>query len=198
MSNLYNIANYKNKIIHLLLKNKNFIKLMNPEPSKCKDLDIIDVLLGGEWTINGKKYEEQGQVFDHNFVDDTTVEEKTFVFVETDIEYVRNNMFADFNLYICIFTAKNLVRLTDISKPTVKEIKDMGYFASTNGNRIDVLCDLVDRIINGNENIEGIGTVQPDSRAYVTQYCPNNKYYGKCLKYNITNYIEEEDECEYN
>lgn len=171
---------------------------MNPEPSKCEDLDIIDVLLGGEWNINGKKYEEQGQVFDHNFVDDTTVEEKTFVFVETDVDYVRNNMFANFNLYICIFTSKNLVRLTDMSKPTPKEVKNMGYFASTNGNRIDVLCDIVDRIINGNEHIQGIGTVQPDPRAYVTQYCPNNKYYGKCLKYNIDNYIEGEDECEYN
>lgn len=104
-------------------------------------------------------------------------------------------MFADFSLYICIFTAKKLVRLTDVTKPTAKEVKDMGFFASTNGNRIDVLCDIVDRIINGNKKIEGIGIVQPDPRSYVTQYCPNNKYYGKCLKYNITNYIEEEDEC---
>ena len=197
MSNLYNIASYKNKIINLLLKNEAFVKLINPEPSECKDLDIYDVLLGGEWIINGVRHEEQGHIFDHNFVDDTTTDEKTFVFVETNIEYIRNDMFADFSLFICIFTSRNLVRLTDITAPTTAEVKKMGYFSGENGNRIDVLCDIIDRTINGNTKIPGIGVVQPDSRAYVTQYCPNNKYYGKCLKYNITNYIDNGDEiCE--
>lgn len=50
------------------------------------------MLLGGTWFFNGKKYEEQGQVFDHNFVDDTTVEEKTFVFVETDIDAIHEHV----------------------------------------------------------------------------------------------------------
>ena len=59
MSNIYYAASYKNKIINLLLKNKDFIKLMNPTPSECEDLDIVDVLIGGEWIINGKKWEEQ-------------------------------------------------------------------------------------------------------------------------------------------
>lgn len=196
MSNLYNIANYKNKIILLLLKNKDFIKLINPSPSKCEDLDIIDVLLGGEWIINGKKYEEQGQIFDYNFVDDTITEEKTFIFVETDIDYIRNNMFVDFNLYVCIFTAKKLVRLSDISKPSVKEVKNMGYFAGTNGNRIDILCDIVDKTISGNNRIPGIGTVKPYERGYVKQYCPNNKFYGKCLHYTVSNYLDNEsDNC---
>lgn len=191
MSNLYNIASYKNKIINLLLKNESFIKLINPEPSKCNDLDIIDVLLGGEWIIDGEKYTEQGYIFDHNFVDETTTEEKTFVFVESDIEYMRNEMFADFSLFICIFTSKKLVRITDISKPSVKEVKEMGYFSGRNGNRIDILCDIVDQTINGNIKIPGVGVIKPDARAYVTQYCPNNKYYGKCLKYKITNYIQD-------
>lgn len=86
MANLYYSASYKNKIINLLLKNKDFIKLINPTPSECEDLDIIDVLIGGTWFINGKKYEEQGHIFDYNFVDETTTEQKTFVFVETDID----------------------------------------------------------------------------------------------------------------
>lgn len=196
MSNLYNLASYKNKIIDLLLKNKDFIKLINPIPNECSDIDIIDVLLGGEWIIDGKKYEEQGYIFDHNFVNDTITEDKTFVFVETDIEYVKNGMFADFNLFICIFTSKNLIRLTECTYPTVKEIKNMGYFAGRYGNRIDILCDIVDRTINGNGKIPGVGTVSPDDRNYITQYCPLNRYYGKCLKYKITNLIEENDICE--
>lgn len=195
MANLYYAASYKNRIINLLLRNKNFIKLINPKPSECEDLDIADVLIGGTWFINGKEYKEQGHIFDYNFVNETTTDKKTFVFVETDIDTVRNNIFTDFNLYVCIFTSKDLVRITNETIPTVKEVKDMGYFASTYANRIDVLCDIVDRILNGTDKIQGIGDVQPSSRGYITMYCPNNNYYGKCLKYNISNLNEIEDGC---
>lgn len=51
MSNLYTAADYKYKIINLLLKNKNFIKLISPEESECPELDIVDVLLGGKCTL---------------------------------------------------------------------------------------------------------------------------------------------------
>jgi len=169
--------------------------LINPAPSKCADLDILDVLIGGEWIINGKKYKEQGHIFDYNFVDDTTTEEKTFVFVETDIDTIRDNMFTNFNLYVCIFSFKDLIRLTSNSIPTVKEIKDMGYFASTYANRVDVLCDIVDRTLNGTDKIYGIGDVEPAPRNHMTIYRPNNKYYGKCLKYTISNYNDTGDSC---
>jgi len=195
MSNLYYAASYKNRIINLLLKNENLIKLINPSPSKCKDLDIIDVLIGGKWLINGTEYEEQGHIFDYQFVNDTTKDKKTFIFVETDINNIRDNMFTDFNLYVCIFTDKDLVRLSDRSSPTVQEVRDMGYFAGTYANRIDVLCDIVDRILNGTDKIKGIGDVKPASPGYVTMYTPNRQYYGKCLKYRISNFNDKEDEC---
>lgn len=195
MSNLYVAAEYKNKIINLLIRNKDFVKLVNPSPSKCPDLDIADILLGGTWIINGQKYQEQGHVFDYDFVDDTTVEEKTFVFVETDIDTVIENTFMNFNLYIYIFADKSLVRLNNMSVPTAVEVKNMGYFANSHGNRIDVLCDIVDRTINGSDKIEGIGNVEPSKRYHLTRYNPNYKYYGKCLKYSITNYNSGGNEC---
>lgn len=195
MSNLYYAASYKNKIINLLLKNKNFIKLIDPKPSECDCINIIDVIIGGKWIYEGKKWEEQGHIFDYNFVNETTIADKTFVFVETDIDNVNQNMFVDFNLYVCIFTSKDLVRITDTSSPTVEEIKNMGYFASTYANRIDVLCDIVDETLNGTNKIPGIGNVKPAQRGYLTIYCPNNKFYGKCLKYHITNYNEGGDIC---
>lgn len=196
MSNLYVAAEYKNKIMNLLLRSQDFIKLINPKPSECEDIDIIDVLVGGTWFINGKKYEEQGHIFDYDFVNDTTSEQRTFIFVETDIDTIRDNMFTDFNLYICIFTDKNLVRLNKTSVPTAKQVKDMGYFATTtNGNRIDALCDCVDRILNGTEKIQGIGDVKPAPRSHMKPYVPNKNYYGKCLKYCITNYNPGGDTC---
>ena len=54
---------------------------------------------------------------------------------------------------------------------------------------------IVDGILNGTDNIKGIGDVEPASRGYVTMYCPNSKYYGKCLKYKISNLNIGGDEC---
>lgn len=196
MANLYYAAEYKNRIINLLLSNENFIKLINPTPSKCEDLDIVDVLLGGEWFIDGQKWEEQGHVFDYEFVNETTTDERTFIFVETDIKGVDKNLFTEFNLYVCIFAYKSLVRLSNDTSPSVKEVKEMGYFASTYANRIDVLCDIVDRILNGSDKLRTIGNIEPAERNYVTLYRPNSKYYGKCLKYTVSSLNEIEDTCE--
>ena len=196
MSNLYFASGYKNTIINLLINNNDFVKLINPKESECSKIKIRDVLLGGSWFIDGKKYEEQGHVFDYNFVDDTTTDEKTFVFVETDIDTVRQNIYTDFNLYVCIFTHKSLVRIMDDTIPSMNEVEEMGYNVGHYGNRVDILCDIVDNILNGNEKIRGIGTVEPASRGYVTMYCPNSKYYGKCLKYKISNLNMGGDSCE--
>ena len=196
MGNLYLSSDYKNTIISLLIKNENFVKLINPQPSKCSEIKIKDVLLGGTSIYDDVKYEEQGHVFDYNFVNETTTDEKTFVFVETDIDTVRQNMFTDFNLYICIFSAKSLVRITNDTVPSLTDIAEMGYKIPYHGNRVDILCDVVDGILNGNKKIKGIGDVEPASRGYVTMYCPNSKYYGKCLKYKISNLNMGGDSCE--
>lgn len=187
ISNLFTASNYKNTIINLLLKNKDFITLMTPQKPPNEMMTTEDMLLGGTWFLNGKKYEEQGQIFDHNFVDETTVEEKTFVFVETEIGSVQQNILVNFNLYVCIFTSKNLVRITDDTIPSINDVEMMGYNVGHYGNRVDILCDTVDRILNGNEKIRGIGDVSPAQRNFCTIYIPNNKYYGKCLKYTISN-----------
>ena len=195
---LYFSSLYKNRIINLLLKNKDFITLLSPTPSDCKDIDIIDVLVGGTWVINGVKHEEQGYIFDYNFANETTKEEKTFVFVETDIGSVTDNLFLDFNLYVHVFTDKKLIRLTSDTVPSVQDVKNMGYYAGTYANRIDVLCDVIDKTINGNNSIPGLGTIKPASRNFVSIYYPNNNYYGKCLKYHITNINDiEVDSCGY-
>lgn len=163
MSNLYYAASYKNKIINLLLANRNLIEFINPAAS------------------------EYDYIFDYDFTDDSTAEQKTFIIVETDIDTVRKNLFTDYNLYIYIFTAKELVRLSDKTSPTVDKVKEMGYSANQYANRIDVLCGIVDGILNGTDEIEGIGTLEPASSGYITRYQPNKNYYGKCLKYHISN-----------
>ena len=196
MGNLSIAADYKYKIINLLLKNNKFIQLVSPKESNCQDIDIIDVMLGGKWLINGEWYTEQGYIFDHDFVDDTVKEKKTFVFVDVDIPSVKKNIFMDFNLYVFVFTDKSLIRLNQWSSPTSQEVKKMGYFATdTYGNRIDALCDCIDETLNENEKIYGLGDVTPSPRNHLSTYRPNNQYYGKCLSYHITNYNAGGDQC---
>lgn len=196
MSNLSFIPIYKKKIINLILGNKLIIKLLNPAAPQNEELDTIDVLLGGEWIINGAKISEQGHVFDYDFVDNTVTQEKTFIFVDVNPDTVILNTFVEFDLYICIFCAKNLVRLTDYSSPSVGELSNSGYKIEERGNRIDILCDLVDTVVNGNEDIPSLGEIEPYPRGYVTNYSPQSKFYGKCLRYRVKN-SNETGECGY-
>ena len=100
---LHIVTEYKNKIMQLLISNENYRKLLSPEKSKCEELDEVDVIRGGEWIINEKKWTEQGHVFDHDFVDDAIKEKKVFTFVDANISSITNNMFIDFDLYIFPF-----------------------------------------------------------------------------------------------
>ena len=121
---------------------------------------------------------------------ETTKDVGAFVIVETAIEDIRQNMFTDFNIYVSIFASKELVRITDSTVPTVEQVKNMGYIAGTYGNRIDILCDIVDKQLNGKESLLGIGTLACSPKDFCTLYCPNDGYYGKRLKYTITNLHE--------
>lgn len=172
MSNLYYVSEYKNKIISLLLENKNFTTLINPASD---DGAIFDT-----------------HVFDYDFTNDNISDRKTFVFVETDIDAIRHNLFADCNLYVYVFTFKELVRLTESTAPNVSQVKNMGYYADTYANRIDVLCNIVDEIVNRNDSIKGITSIEPSGEEFCTLYSPNNNYYGKCLKYRISRLSDTE------
>ena len=90
--------------------------------------------------------------------------------------------------------------LSQIEFPKLKlfinDVEIMGYNCGHYGNRVDILCDTVDRILNRNKKIKGIGDIHPAPRGFCTIYSPNNKYYGKCLKYIISNLHEAEDNCE--
>lgn len=183
---------YKKRIIDLLLKDELIVKLINPTPNPLLD-DIIDVLTGGQWIVQGKQVKEQGHIFDHDFVDDTITEEKTFIFVETNIPYVSANCpLTDFYLYVTVFANNNLVNLTSSSMPKKSDMRKLGYI----GNRIDILCAVIDKILNGNNKI-GIGKVMPSDRNFTSIYKPKVGYYGKQLRYFVKGYNTERDSCDF-
>lgn len=201
LSTQYWTARYKNDIINLLLKNSFFIKLMNPTMPATDNLDEIDVLLGGKWEFNGTTYEEPGYIFDYVYADSTTSIAKTFVFVEAFPTTIENNFMTEFDLTIFVCTHKSLVRLYDsdifseTTCPTVQEVRDAGFYSKDRGNRVDTLCDCIDRIVNGNEFIKGIGSIKGNPRAYVQNFAPNEKFYGKVLRYRISNLVLDGDTC---
>ena len=181
---------YKERIIKLLLADDTVVKLINPTPNSL--LDIPEVLLGGEWNINGKLIKEQGHIFDHDFVDDTITEQKTFIFVETQVPSIDKYKpyLVDINLYISVFADNRLVRLSDKTAPTKGEMKKLGF----HGNRIDMLCARVDELLNGRDNI-GLGDIKPYERSYTSVYKPKVGYYGKMLHYYVKGYNTENNEC---
>lgn len=189
MEILSNVSRYKNKIINLFLNDPFIVRLINPKPSECPDMDSIDVLLGRDLIVGDKKWSEPGHIFDYDFVDDTITQEKTFLFVDIDVDSVERTMFAGFDLSVYVLTSKSLVRLNDSTTPTVEEVEQNGYFAGRYGNRVDTLCAAVDRLLNGNSDF-GIGDVTPAPQGYYVPYCPNSHFYGKRLKYRVKVYNE--------
>lgn len=181
---------YKERIIKLLLADETIIKLINPTPNPL--LDISEVLLGGEWNINGEQIKEQGHIFDHDFVDDTVTEQKVFIFVETQVPTIDayNPYLVDINLYISIFADNRLIDLTDRTSPTKGEMKKLDF----HGNRIDMLCAEVDDILNGKSDI-GLGNIQPCTRNFSSIYKPKVGYYGKILHYYVKGFNVGDDEC---
>lgn len=192
--NLYYMGKYKSKILSLLVNSKDVVDLINPiiKPGYEQYFSIDDILLGGTYEItksNGsEKMEIQGHLFDYLFVPDTTTEEKVFVCTEVLVDDIADNIFNNFIMYIHVFASKSLIRLDSFSTPKSIDMKKRGF----TGNRIDMLCDAIDRTLNGNTSF-GIGDVSLIPRNPISLYLPNDKYYGKVLKYSVKNYIDTEN-----
>lgn len=192
MSNLSFIGDYKDKVIKLLINNPDIVELLNPivNPKYSEIIDKIDVLLGGEWRIGDEMHYEKGHIFDYNFITDRTDDVKSFIFVEVIVDNVYDAAITNFKLIICPVMHKDLVRLDKTTTPTKAEMQQRGL----SGNRLDMLCSLIDDTINGNSEM-GIGKVEPCYRDYLQTYLPNYRYYGKCIAYTIKNYNENRNHC---
>lgn len=190
VSNMYLSSKLKNAVINLLLENPNFVEVVNPKPSECEELDLMDVMVGGDFYVDGKKIHEDGYIYDYNFVTDITEDKRTYTFVETACQHVQKNVYVDMDLYICVFAEKSIIRLDENSVPNTKRVNEMGYFCGRFGNRIDVLLDIVDGLVNGNPKLGVTMDVVPAGSDHITVFQPSYHYYGKVLKYRVRMYNE--------
>lgn len=190
MKNLDFIGLYKKKIIEILTKNQDVIKLIDPVLDD--NLEIEDILLGGTFVVDGKRKKYQGYIFDFDFISDTISEAKTFIEIECYIVKTEANMFNNFILEIKVISHKNSIRLDKFTSPTSSEMNDKGVYS----NRVDGLCTVIDKLLNG-KNDMGVGNLNPVTNGYNVVYpLSNNNYYAKSLAYMVKNCNESGDICE--
>lgn len=129
------------------------------------DDDICGLLL------NKKSYTEDDvdglmytQIFPYLYTDETQTETLTYLCFEVDVPRFSSGTVKDLKMIVLAYCHK------DIMKYSKK-----GYY----GTRVDILADMVERKLRDSYDF-GIGKPELVS---VTNFFPNNKYYGVSLQY---------------
>lgn len=198
-SNLDTLGKYIDKIINLIVSSEDCVKLINPKDDSR--FDVEDILLGGEFELeeydavlgqNVKQVVElQPYIYDYAYTVNPTLDDRTIICVDALANNARDNILTDFTLHIYVFTQKRLNRLSEKSTPTKSEMESLGYY----GNRVNMLCSAVEKVIKDSDDIGGIGKVNPANNGYITLFLPHADYYGKHLTYNVYGYNDDEKEC---
>lgn len=189
MTDMYWAGKYKSKIENLLVYSDEIIKLINPIDDDR--FDIQDVLLGGTFEIDGEQVILQGHIFDYFYIPSTVVQSKVFICIETEVNEVYEDLITEFTLNVNVFTEKSNVMMSENSIPSKTEMAKLKYA----GNRIDMLCQSIEKLLRGNSSF-GIGNIRRARNRYSTISAPSNEYYGRTMRYTVKNYTEDEgDDC---
>ena len=126
-----------------------------------------------ELLFNKKPYTEDDvenlmytQIFPYLYTDETQTETLTYLCFEVDVPRLSSSTVKDMKIIVLAYCHK------DIMKYSKK-----GYY----GTRVDILADMVERKLRDSYDL-GIGKPELIS---VTNFFPNNKYYGRQLIYNV-------------
>ena len=126
-----------------------------------------------ELLFNKKPYTEDDvenlmykQLFPYLYTDETQTETLTYLCFEVDVPILSSGTVKDMKIIVLAYCHK------DIMKYSKK-----GYY----GTRVDILADMVERQLRDSYDF-GIGKPELIS---VTNFFPNNKYYGRQLVYNV-------------
>ncbi|MDF2700903.1 MAG: hypothetical protein K0Q49_2467 [Haloplasmataceae bacterium] len=171
--NLYELGNYKQKIVTLFLNNQDIIDLMLP--NKNTKYSIAQQLFG--YTDQNGNVIFKGQLFPYYYTDGTNQEARTFIQVETDVPQIdKNGFLKGINLYVYEFTHLSLVKLSDAD---IIKYKNKGYIGTC---RTDILAMAIDNILNKNDTF-GIGELKLKNVKIFRP--PTNEYYGRVLQYSV-------------
>ena len=138
--------------------------------SFINDVEICELLLNQkDYTDDDRDKLFYSQIFPYLYLDDTQDKTLTYLCFELDIPSSTDKLSSTIkNMKMVVFTYCH------------KDI--MQYSKNENcGTRVDILSGMVERILRNSYDF-GIGKPELIS---VTNFSPNNKYYGKQLVYNI-------------
>lgn len=131
------------------------------------DDDICGLLLDKksytEDDVDGLMYT---QIFPYLYTDETQTETLTYLCFEVDVPRFSSGTVKDLKMIVLAYCHKGIMKYSK-----------KGYY----GTRVDILADMVERKLRDSYDF-GIGKPELVS---VTNFFPNNKYYGRQLVYNI-------------
>jgi hypothetical protein len=150
MAHLEELSKIKSNMSQFFLKDKELVSLLtgNSNPS----LPAMSLLYD--------------QVFPYDWIDETVVEQKSFLCYDLDVADVKKPSLKDVTLWIWIFVHKDLMR-------------------TAYGVLRDRISSRVDKLINGSDDISGIGTVELKQ---VRRFRPAKDFYGRELKYFVQDF----------
>lgn len=131
------LVEYPAKVIQMIGVDKTVVSLLTDEANIDMDSDKADEAFD--------KY-----LFDYEYVDNTTVEARAFVCVESEVKRTPTPTIQDLRVYVRIICHKNYMKI------------DPSRFKGIIGNRRDNLVRAIDKVLNGSD-IFGIGNLTLDS-----------------------------------
>lgn len=121
----------------------------------------------------------EGNIFDYQYVDDTTKESTAYVWVEMEVNGVQNKQIKSSRVYVTIACHKSFMKLNSST------------YRGVMGNRRDNLVRYIDRLLNDSDFL-GIGTLKLQS---VKTLSPINGFATREITYSIPDFnIVELDE----
>lgn len=136
----------------------------------ANDADICELLLNKQtYTEDDAGKLMYTQIFPYLYTDKDQADVLSYLCFEVDVAKIATNTIKDMKLIIWSYCHKDIMQYS-------KE----GY----SGTRVDILCDMVERQIRDYYKL-GIGKAELVS---VTNFSPNDKYYGKQIVYNIPDF----------
>lgn len=132
--------------------------------------DICELLLNKEsYTEDEVENLLYKQVFPYLYTDDTQTEMLAYLCFEVDIPRFSSGTIKDMKIIVWAYCHKGAMR---------------HYKSGYSGTKVDILSDMVERQIRDSYKL-GIGKPELVS---VTNFFPNNKYYGRQLVYNVPDF----------
>ena len=113
------------------------------------------------------------QIFPYLYTDETQTQTLTYLCFEVDVPKLSSGTVKDMKIIVLAYCHKE-----------VMEYQKKGYY----GTRVDILADMVERKLRDSYDF-GIGKPELIS---VTNFFPNNKYYGRQLIYNVPEFFIKE------